>query len=87
MQRPPKAVAWAPGDPRTGVERGTARTRADGRWAWQLTADNGQVIATYGSQGYENQSDAQRMGDQVISGTYAGRTRLRRGCAVATGGS
>ncbi|MBD5382249.1 YegP family protein [Clavibacter sepedonicus] len=53
--------------------------RADGRWAWRLTTDNGQVIATDGSQGYENESDAQRMGDLVISGTYAGRNRLRQG--------
>lgn len=44
--------------------------RTDGKWAWRLTV-NDQVIATDGSQGYENESDARIMADRVISGYYA----------------
>jgi uncharacterized protein YegP (UPF0339 family) len=45
--------------------------RDDGRWAWQLTADNGQVIATDGSQGYENEDDARTMADRIIGGEFS----------------
>ncbi|GCD19271.1 hypothetical protein CTKZ_08330 [Cellulomonas algicola] len=45
-------------------------TRADGRWAWRLTADNGQIIATDGGQGYSNEKDARAMADAVIGGAY-----------------
>jgi uncharacterized protein YegP (UPF0339 family) len=45
--------------------------RSDGKWAWQLTATNGQVIATDGGQGYENESDCRAMADAIISGKYA----------------
>lgn len=37
--------------------------REDGKWAWHLKADNGQIIATDGSQGYENEADARTMAD------------------------
>lgn len=46
-------------------------TRSDGKWAWRLTASNGQVIATDGGQGYENESDARQMADAIIGGAYA----------------
>lgn len=45
--------------------------RADCKWAWRLVADNGQVIAVDGSQGYENEGDARKMADRVIGGYYA----------------
>jgi uncharacterized protein YegP (UPF0339 family) len=45
--------------------------RADKKWAWRLKADNGQVIATDGSQGYENENDARKMADAIIGGKYA----------------
>lgn len=45
-------------------------TRADGRWAWQLKADNGHIVATDGGQGYENEDDARRIADAVVSGQY-----------------
>lgn len=32
--------------------------RVDGRWAWRAVADNGQVVATDGGQGYEHRTDA-----------------------------
>jgi uncharacterized protein YegP (UPF0339 family) len=40
--------------------------RSDGKWAWQLTADNGKVVAVDGAQGYENYSDCQAMADKVV---------------------
>ncbi|MET4620642.1 uncharacterized protein YegP (UPF0339 family) [Arthrobacter sp. 2762] len=46
-------------------------TRADGKWAWHLAADNGEIIAVDGSQGYENEDDARSMADRIISGEFA----------------
>ena len=43
--------------------------RSDGKWAWQLVV-NSDVIATDGSQGYENLADAKYMADRVINGVY-----------------
>ncbi|TKR27146.1 DUF1508 domain-containing protein [Cellulomonas hominis] len=45
--------------------------RPDGRWGWRLKADNGQVIATDGTQGYENEQDARSMADRIIGGEFA----------------
>ena len=45
--------------------------RTDGRWGWSLEADNGDVIATDGSQGYENEDDARTMADRIIGGEFA----------------
>lgn len=44
--------------------------RADGKWAWSLTT-NGNVVATDGGQGYENESDARDMADRIVSGEFA----------------
>jgi hypothetical protein len=46
--------------------------RADKKWAWRgvLTADNGDVIAPDGSQGYENEGDARSMADRIIGGEF-----------------
>ena len=33
--------------------------RSDGLWDWRLLADNGQVIATSGGQGYTEKNDAE----------------------------
>ena len=52
--------------------------RVDGRWGWELKADNGQVIAVDGNQGYENESDARAMADRIISGEFADADRKRR---------
>ncbi|MBT1610648.1 MULTISPECIES: YegP family protein [Curtobacterium] len=53
--------------------------RSDGKWGWQLKANNGQIVATDGSQGYENESDAREMADRVIGGEFAGaEKRIRR---------
>lgn len=46
--------------------------------AWHLEADNGAIVATDGSQGYENEVDAQMMADHiVIHSGYANAERLR----------
>lgn len=45
-------------------------TRSDGKWAWRLKADNGEIVATDGGQGYENEDDARTMADRVVSGYY-----------------
>jgi uncharacterized protein YegP (UPF0339 family) len=45
--------------------------RSDGKWAWRLKADNGEIIATDGGQGYENEDDARAMADSIIRGDFA----------------
>lgn len=57
--------------------------RVDCRWAWRLEADNGQVIAVDGSQGYENEADARSMADRIIGGEFRHaekRISRRDGC-------
>lgn len=44
--------------------------RVDGKWAWRLEV-NDKVVATDGSQGYENEEDARDMADRIISGEFA----------------
>jgi len=44
--------------------------RKDGKWAWNLKADNGQIIATDGGQGYDNEPDARDMADRIIGGEF-----------------
>lgn len=52
---------------------------AAGKWAWKLTADNGAIIATDGSQGYENENDARAMADRIISGEFKdAQKKIRR---------
>ena len=45
-------------------------TRSDGKWAWRLVV-NGNVVATDGSQGYEDESECRKMADRVIGGYYS----------------
>jgi hypothetical protein len=52
--------------------------RTDCKWGWKLVGDNdSDVIATDGSQGYENEADARAMADKVISGHYVEAERRR----------
>ena len=44
--------------------------RTDGKWAWRLTVNNGQIIATDGDQGYNNEADARSMADRIIGGEF-----------------
>lgn len=51
--------------------------REDCRWGWQLKADNGRVIATDGTQGYENETDARAMADRITSGEFRNADKKR----------
>lgn len=46
--------------------------RTDERWAWRLIADNGRIVATDGSQGYEAQGDCEQTASAVVRGFYSG---------------
>ncbi|MBT2550883.1 DUF1508 domain-containing protein [Arthrobacter sp. ISL-65] len=52
--------------------------REDGKWGWQLVADNDNIIAIDGNQGYENEQDARTMADRIIGGGYADAKKVRR---------
>ena len=52
--------------------------RHDGKWGWRLTADNHEIVAVDGSQGYENYADCQVMADQVvINGAFKDAQRTK----------
>lgn len=51
--------------------------RKDGTWAWRLVADNGNIIAVDGSQGYENEADARSIADKIVGGTYKDAGKFR----------
>jgi uncharacterized protein YegP (UPF0339 family) len=42
--------------------------RDDGRFAWRIQEANGEIIATDGGQGFENEGDAQRIADLLVVG-------------------
>ena len=46
--------------------------RSDGKYAFRITASNGQTVATDGAQGYETAASAKKTSDQILSGTYDG---------------
>jgi hypothetical protein len=46
--------------------------RVDERAAWRLRHRNGQTIATDGSQGYEDEADARRIGERIAAGYRMG---------------
>lgn len=49
--------------------------REDQKWAWRLVS-NGDIIATDGGQGYENEADCRTMADKVVSGAYADARKM-----------
>jgi uncharacterized protein YegP (UPF0339 family) len=51
---------------------GEVYKRGDGKWAWRLKASNGQIVATDGSQGYNNSADAKSTLEKVMNGDYKG---------------
>jgi len=52
--------------------------RTDDKWGWRLTADNNEIVAVDGSQGYESYADCQVMADKVvISGGFNDATRTK----------
>jgi uncharacterized protein YegP (UPF0339 family) len=53
-------------------------TRTDGKWAWHLKV-NGDIVATDGGQGYENEDDARDMADRIIAGEFSdAEKKIRR---------
>lgn len=48
--------------------------RTDGRWAWRLITENGNIIATDGGQGYENREDCDEIARKVVAGAYVAAT-------------
>ncbi|SKB71419.1 protein of unknown function [Arthrobacter sp. 31Cvi3.1E] len=48
-----------------------------GTWGWRLRADNGDIIATDGGQGYENEAEARAMVDKIIGGAYKDAEQFR----------
>lgn len=52
--------------------------RKDKKWAWQLKADNGRIVAVDGSQGYENEADCRTMADRIIGGEFKDAKKYRR---------
>lgn len=54
----------------------TLYTRPDGKWAWRLNADNGEIIAVDGSQSYENEKGARDMADKIVGGHFADAEKL-----------
>ena len=49
------------------IMEGEVFKRTDGRWAWRIrSANNGQIIATDGSQGFENREDAAQMMLEIL---------------------
>jgi len=50
--------------------------RLDGKWAWRLKV-NGRIVATDGSQGYENELDARSMADRIIGGEFRNAEKKR----------
>lgn len=44
--------------------------RTDGKWAFRITASNGQIVATDGGRGYESKSGARDTLEKVIGGRY-----------------
>ena len=51
--------------------------RVDGKWAWNLTV-SGNIVATDGSQGYENEDDAREMSNRIINGEFSDAERTIR---------
>ncbi|GHP18862.1 hypothetical protein RN2511_035980 [Rhodococcus sp. NKCM2511] len=43
--------------------------RSDDKWAWRLVV-NGNIVATDGGQGYENEEDCRTMADRIIGGEF-----------------
>lgn len=46
--------------------------RKDGKWAFRVKAGNGQVVATDGSQGYNDKASAMSTATKLIAGAYDG---------------
>ncbi len=46
--------------------------RKDGKWAFRIKAANGEIVATDGSQGYNDKAHARQTLEKVMRGDYDG---------------
>jgi uncharacterized protein YegP (UPF0339 family) len=51
---------------------GEIYTRSDGKFAFRVRSRNNQVVATDGSQGYDNKADAKSTLEKLMRGDYNG---------------
>jgi uncharacterized protein YegP (UPF0339 family) len=51
---------------------GEIYTRSDGKFAFRVRSGNNQVVATDGSQGYDNKADARSTLEKLMRGDYNG---------------
>ena len=52
--------------------KGQIYKRADGKYGFRVKASNGQVVATDGSQGYNDKADARSTLEKLLAGEYNG---------------
>jgi uncharacterized protein YegP (UPF0339 family) len=52
--------------------RGQVYKRTDGKWAFRVKANNGEIVATDGGQGYSAKGDAQSTLAKLLRGEYDG---------------
>lgn len=44
--------------------------RTDKKYAWRLLADNGEIVAVDGGQGYENKQDCIEIAEKISTATW-----------------
>jgi uncharacterized protein YegP (UPF0339 family) len=52
--------------------QGEIYRRADGKYGFRVKASNGQIVATDGSQGYNDKADAKSTLQKLLKGDYDG---------------
>lgn len=52
--------------------KGELFKRTDSKWAFRVRAANDEIVATDGSQGYVNKTDAKATLEKLMSGEYDG---------------
>ncbi len=52
--------------------KGEIYKRADGKYGFRVKASNGQIVATDGSQGYNDKADAKSTLQKLLAGEYDG---------------
>ncbi|MEA2494801.1 MAG: hypothetical protein QOJ29_2712 [Thermoleophilaceae bacterium] len=51
---------------------GQVYERADGKYAFRVKAANGEIVATDGGQGYDDEADAKETLEKLMRGDYNG---------------
>lgn len=52
--------------------KGQLYKRADGKYGFRVKASNGEIVATDGSQGYNDKADARSTLEKLLAGEYNG---------------